>query len=81
MEKQLDEREQDGLSVELCYDDTFDEVVIHVADRKFGDYFSLWPPKDRVREYFDHPFAFRPYAHERGLLTQPTTGSELVSDY
>lgn len=70
MEKQLDERESDGLRVELLYDDEWDEVTIVVQDTQFQECFVLRPPKDRVMEYFLHPFAFR-------NLTTPT-GSDLV---
>ena len=57
---ELDHREADGISVTLWWFTPDDELMVTVHDSKTHQNFTLNDvPKDRAKEYFDHPFAGR----------------------
>jgi hypothetical protein len=57
---ELDHRENDGISVTLWWITPEDQLMVSVHDSKTHEDFTLNDiPKDRAREYFDHPYAGR----------------------
>lgn len=55
--RELDVRECAGVTVRLLWDPRRDVVIVHVHDRPREVEFTLWPPRDRARYVFHHPFA------------------------
>jgi hypothetical protein len=60
--QQLDERQNDGLTVELLWERDSNQVAIKVRDdkRPNGDknYWLEFVPSDQARDAFEHPFSY-----------------------
>jgi hypothetical protein len=61
MLKQLAERYADGIIVELFWDDCApagSDVVVEYRDERRGVRYTVYPPRDRALEAFNHPNAY-----------------------
>ncbi len=63
MLRQLDERNGDGIVVQLLWDDAAHpglDVLVEYQDEKSGVSYTLHAPRERALEMFHHPNAFAP---------------------
>ena len=61
MLKQLAERIADGIVVELLWDDSApagSDLVVEYRDERQGVSYTVYPPRDRALEAFNHPNAY-----------------------
>ena len=56
--RQLADRVNDGLYVQLLWHPADDAVSVAVDDRRTGDFFQGPVPRDKALFAFNHPFAF-----------------------
>ena len=56
--RQLADRVNDGLYVQLLWHPADDSLSVAVDDRRTGDFFHGPVPKDKALFAFNHPFAF-----------------------
>jgi hypothetical protein len=66
MERELAQRESDGISVTLLWDSESDRLTVSVDDRRTGESFELHAQPQSAMDVFRHPYA---YAASRGRET------------
>jgi hypothetical protein len=67
MEKELAQRESDGISVTLVWHSVSGRLSVSVSDWRTGEAFDLDASARNALDVFRHPFA---YAAVRGLLAE-----------
>lgn len=65
MEKELAQRENDGIAVTLLWHSESDRLTVTVRDWRTGEAFDLDAHARNAMDVFHHPYA---YAAQRGLL-------------
>ena len=58
MEKELAQRENDGISVTLLWHTETDRLTVSVRDSRTGEAFELAAGADDAMDVFHHPFAY-----------------------
>jgi hypothetical protein len=73
MEKELAQRENDGISVTLTWQTETDRLTVSVRDWRTGEAFDLPAAAHDAMDVFHHPYA---YAAQHGV--EPAVSSEAV---
>jgi hypothetical protein len=73
MEKELAQRENDGISVTLTWHTETDRLTVSVRDWRTGEAFDLPAGAHDAMDVFHHPYA---YAAQHGV--EPAVSSEAV---
>lgn len=60
MQRELAERNEDGIVVRLVWDSETDRVIVRYRDLRTGDTFATDVPKSEALRAFRHPNSFRP---------------------
>ena len=70
---ELAERIGDGITVRLWWDTDADEVMVTYVDERKGESFTLYPPRHKAMDAFEHPNAWPESARQplRALDGQP----------
>jgi hypothetical protein len=58
MEKELAQRETDGIAVSLLWDTVTDRLTVSVQDWRTGEAFDLTAQAHEAMDVFHHPFAY-----------------------
>ena len=58
MEKELAQRENDGIAVRLLWDTETDGLTVSVQDWRTGEAFELTAEPQRAMDVFHHPYAY-----------------------
>ncbi len=58
MEKELAQRENDGIAVRLLWDTETDGLSVSVHDWRTGEAFELTAEPQRAMDVFHHPYAY-----------------------
>jgi hypothetical protein len=64
MEKELAQRENDGIAVRLLWQTETDRLTVSVQDGRTGEAFELTAQAHQAMDVFHHPFA---YASRSGI--------------
>ena len=73
MDKELAQRENDGIEITLLWDSETDGLTVSVRDWRTGEAFDLTPDAHDAMDVFHHPYA---YAARSGV--EPVAPGEAV---
>ena len=59
MQRELTQRESDGISVTLLWDDEGDRITVMVSDSRTGEAFEVETQAGHEMEVFHHPYVYR----------------------
>jgi hypothetical protein len=69
MQRELAERESDGISVILIWDDATGSLSVSVEDARTGDAFDLEANEANALDVFRHPYAYAARCHLSAIAT------------
>jgi hypothetical protein len=69
MLRELNSRDSDGITIIASYDDSTGDVVISLDDSRNDSYAEFVAPADKVKDAFEHPYAY--LAHMTGRVAVP----------
>jgi len=73
MEKELAQRENDGISVTLTWHTETDRLTVSVRDWRTGEAFELAAEAENAMDVFHHP-----YAYAARFMDEPAVSAEAV---
>jgi len=68
---ELAERTGNGITVRLWWESDTDDVTVTYVDDRQGESFTLYPPRDKAMDAFDHPNAWPESARQPRGVNQP----------
>jgi hypothetical protein len=76
--RELAHRANDGVEIDLFWNEATNELTVYVSDGRSGAYFELAAPRDQALDVFYHPYAYAAsmgIAYDDALLASCATGA------